>query len=140
MTPSERADVAPPDEDTAAWWDATREHRLIVQTCEVCGHVQHPPRALCVSCGRTDALVQVDASGSATVDTFTVVHRAPRPDVATPYVVARVRLDEGPVLLTNLPVHPAPGRDWTIGDRVVVGWSDLPDGRALPIFTMEENR
>lgn len=127
-------DVAPPDEDTAAWWDATREHRLTVQTCEVCGHVQHPPRALCTACGRTDALAQVDASGRGTVDTFTVVHRAPRAGVETPYVVARVRLDEGPVLLTNLPREPA------IGDAVVVAWVDLPDGRALPVFTPEEKR
>lgn len=121
-------EVAPADEMTAEWWDATREHRLTVQTCD-CGHRQHPPRAVCTSCGSTDALTLVDASGAATVDTYTVVHRAPRPDVATPYVVARVRLAEGPVLLTRLPSEP------TIGDAVAVGWVDLPDGRALPVFT-----
>jgi uncharacterized OB-fold protein len=128
FTPGE---VAPADEMTAEWWDATREHRLTVQTC-ACGHRQHPPRAVCTGCGRTDALTLEDASGAATVDTFTVVHRAPRPDVETPYVVARVRLAEGPILLTRLPSEP------TIGDAVTVGWVDLPDGRALPVFTPEE--
>lgn len=126
-------EVAPADEMTAAWWDATRAHRLTVQTCG-CGHRQHPPRAVCTACGRTDALALVDASGAATVDTYTVVHRAPRPDVATPYVVARVRLAEGPILLTRLPEEPA------IGDHVSVAWVDLPDGRALPVFTPEEKR
>ncbi|MBA2953575.1 hypothetical protein GON03_04570 [Nocardioides sp. MAH-18] len=125
FTPGE---VPPADEMTGEWWDATREHRLTVQTCG-CGHRQHPPRAVCTGCGRTDALTLVEASGAATVDTYTVVHRAPRPDVATPYVVARVRLAEGPVLLTRLMAEPA------IGDAVTVGWVDLPDGRALPVFT-----
>lgn len=129
-------DVAPPDELTAAWWDATREHRLTVQTCTACGHAQHPPRALCTACGRTDALVLVDASGAATVDTYTVVHRAPRADVETPYVVARVRLAEGPIVLSRL----LGDRDWSIGDPVTVGWVDLPDGRALPVFRPEEKR
>ncbi len=58
-----------------------------------------------------------------------MVHRAPRADATPPYVVARVRLAEGPVLLTRLP-----DRDWTIGDPVAVAWVDLPDGRALPVF------
>jgi uncharacterized OB-fold protein len=128
------AEVPPADEMTAAWWEATREHQLTVQACTACGHVQHPPRALCTGCGDTEHLTQQDVSGAGTVDTYTVVHRAPRKDVETPYVVARVRLAEGPVLLTRLPAEP------TIGDPVTVGWVDLPDGRALPVFnrTTEE--
>ena len=121
-------DVPPADEMTAEWWDATREHRLTVQVCEGCGHLQHPARAVCLRCGDTDRLTQQDVSGAATVDSYTVVHRAPRPDVETPYVVARVRLAEGPIMLTRLPAEP------TIGDAVTVGWVPLPDGRALPVF------
>ena len=137
--------VPAPDELTADWWEATREHRLTVQSCGSCGHVQHPPRGLCTACGATEGLAQVDAAGTATVDSFTVVHPAPPADLETPYVVARVRLAEGPILLTNLmtgpPLHPAAGRDWAIGDPVAVAWADLPDGRALPVFTpaTEEN-
>lgn len=128
------AEVPPADELSAPWWEATREHRLTVQSCG-CGHVQHPPRGLCTSCGSTERLEQVDAAGAGTVDSFTVVHRAPRPGAEAPYVVARVRLAEGPLLLTRLPLQ-----DWTIGDPVAVDWIDLPDGRALPVFTPEENR
>ena len=68
--------------------------------------------------------------GSGVVDSWTLVHRAPRPDVETPYVVARVRLDEGPILLTQLLGE----HDWTIDDEVVVDWHDLADGRSLPVF------
>ena len=122
----------PPEMDAAAvaWWDATREHRLTVQACGSCEHRQHPPRAVCTSCGRTDQLTVVPASGDATVDSWTEVHRALRPDVALPYVVARVRLAEGPILLTRLDGS-AP---WEIGEPVTVDWFGLPDGRALPVF------
>lgn len=128
-TPGE---VPPADEVTAAYWEATREHRLTVQQC-TCGHRQHPPRALCTACGATDALTQTDVDGTGSVDASTVVHRAPRADVPVPYVVARVRLDEGPLVLTRLDGRADP-ESWAIGDAVVVAWTDLPDGRALPSF------
>lgn len=124
--------VPPADEVSAPFWDATREHRYTVQTCTDCQNVQYPPKALCTGCGSMDHLTQVASTGAGTVDTFTVVHRGPRPELEVPYTVARVRLAEGPVVLTRL--EPAvPGETgWTIGDAVVLDWVDLPDGRALP--------
>jgi uncharacterized OB-fold protein len=123
-------EVPPADDVTTGWWDATREHRLTVQVCTQCSHVQHPPRAVCTACSSMDHLALQDAAGTATIDVHTVVHRAPRPDVEVPYTLARVRLAEGPLLLTRL----TGSNDWTIGDPVVVDWVDLPDGRALPVF------
>jgi uncharacterized OB-fold protein len=70
------------------------------------------------------------------VDTFTVVHRPPRPDLEAPYVVARIRLDDGPVLLST--IVGAGALDTTIGNRVRLAWRDLSDGRALPVFEREE--
>ena len=125
-------EVPPADEVTEAFWEASRAHRLTVQQCHACQHVQHPPRALCTGCGSMEHLDQVDASGLGEVDSFTVVHRAPRQHLDTPYTIARVRLAEGPILLTRLVDRS--GEEWTIGDRVEVRWTDLPDGRALPIF------
>lgn len=73
----------------------------------------------------------IPAAGIGTIDSFTIIHRAPRPDVVVPYTLARVRLPEGPIMLTRLL-----GDDrWVIGEQVRVGWFDLPDGRALPVFT-----
>lgn len=126
MTP----EVAPPDEINAGWWEATTEHRLVIQTCRHCANTQHPPRAVCVGCSAMDGLGYADASGRGTVDSWTVVHRAPRKDLPTPYTIARVRLAEGPILLTVLDSPDEPALD----DPVEVAWFDLPDGRALPIF------
>ncbi|OLT37672.1 hypothetical protein BJF79_29175 [Actinomadura sp. CNU-125] len=128
--------VPPADEVTVPWWDATREHRLVLQACPRCVRdgrpgVQHPPRALCIRCG-SDELDWTGTDGRGVVDACTVVHRAPRPGLAVPYVIARVRLTEGAVLLTRLR-----GREpdeWRIDDRVRVVWADLDDGRALPVF------
>ncbi|MFN8169157.1 MAG: Zn-ribbon domain-containing OB-fold protein [Candidatus Nanopelagicales bacterium] len=130
--------LPPQDELTAPWWDATRERRLVLQSCSACGEVQHHPRHVCTSCGATDALGWVGSEGAGVVDTFTVVHRAPRPDLETPYVIARVRLDDGPVLLTRVVAEDGSLPDVAIGDAVRLAWSPLADGRALPVFTQVE--
>lgn len=125
-------DVPPPDEVTEGWWAATREHRLVLQHCGDCGRAQHPPRALCTGCGGTGRLGWREAAGTGVVDAYTVVERAPSPAFTPPYVVARVRLTEGPVLLSN--VVDVEVRRVAIGDPVRLRWRDLPDGRALPVF------
>lgn len=125
-------EVPAADEITEPWWEATRTHRLLVQRCS-CGHHQHPPRALCTRCGEMDRLGWVDATGAAVIDASTTVHRSPLPGLEAPYVVARVRLEEGPIMLTNvIDVDPAAGVP--IGTVVELAWRDLADRRALPVF------
>jgi uncharacterized OB-fold protein len=122
----------PTTADTKAWWDHTRERQLTVQSCRRCGTAQLYPRYLCTTCGSTD-LELVTASGRATVYSRTVVAKSPRPECfVAPYVVALVRLDEGPLLLTNIVGDGA--IDVACDDRVTVTWDPLPDGRQLPLF------
>jgi uncharacterized OB-fold protein len=123
-------DPPPVDAVTQGWWDATRERRLVVQQCSVCGHLQHYPRALCTACGGT-TLDWMDVVGDGVVDAFTVVHRG-LPGYDAPYVVARVRLAEGPVLLANL--VEADVDAWSCDVPVTVVWHALGDGRHLPLF------
>ncbi|WP_433413049.1 Zn-ribbon domain-containing OB-fold protein [Microtetraspora malaysiensis] len=117
------------DEVTEGFWAATRERRLVIQSCRACGRRQHYPRWLCTACGGAE-LEFLPVSGLGVVDSFTVVHRAPAPGLAPPYVVARVRLAEGPVMLTNL----VGDADWACDLPVRVDWRPLPDGRHLPVF------
>lgn len=128
-------EVPPPDATTQPWWDATRERRLVLQACG-CGHVQHPPGPVCRACGSLET-GWAEAAGRGTVDTYTVVHRAPSPDFEPPYVLARVRLSEGPVLLTNLVDCPVGAV--ACGHPVRLAWRPLTDGRALPVFTLEDD-
>jgi uncharacterized protein len=122
----------PETELTRPWWEATRQSRLLLQTCAGCGHRQHHPRHRCLSCGG-DELGWSTSDGAGVIDAVTVVHRSPRTDLEVPYPVARVRLDDGPVLLTTL-VDGDP-ESWRIGDAVALRWRDLADDdRRLPVW------
>jgi uncharacterized OB-fold protein len=128
--PCAEPELPPVDAVTQGWWDATREPRLVVQRCQDCGHLQHYPRALCMQCGSLELDWQ-DVAGFGVVDSFSVVHRG-LPGYDAPYVVARVRLDEGPILLTNLIGDDV--TSWSCDQRVRVAWQPLSDGRHLPHF------
>jgi uncharacterized protein len=125
----------PVDEVSQLWWDATRDQRLVIQRCRTCRHWQHYPRALCTRCVSTDLGFE-QVSGQAMVDTYTEVMRSTQPGMPTPYMVARIRLAEGPVLLSRL--LDASGMDTLIGRDVTVAWLPLPDGRHLPVFRLSE--
>lgn len=129
------ADLPPIPEDavTAPWWDGTRDGRLLLQHCGDCDHLQHPPRPVCTRCGNPGP-GWTEAAGTGEIDAWTVVRRAPGAGFAPPYAVARVRLTEGPVLLTGLP-GTGPFR---CGQPVVLAWRALPDGRRLPVFAPQE--
>jgi hypothetical protein len=97
-----------PDVETAPFWDAVAAGRLDIQRCRSCRRQVFYPRSLCRHCGGLD-LEWVTVSGTGTVYSFTVVHRAPAEFQAeAPYVVALVELEEGVRMLTRLvDVEPA---------------------------------
>ena len=121
----------PQDAITAPWWEATRTGTLLLQTCTACDAVQHPPRSICLNCGSSE-LGWMQASGDGRIDSFTVVARQVIPELPVPYVVARVRLREGPLVLTNIVAddHGA----LRCEQPVVLNWRPLSDGRRLPVF------
>lgn len=120
-----------PDDVTTPWWDATRESRLLLQRCTGCSHVQHYPRVVCTACAGTD-LEWIESKGVGTIDSFTVVHRAPNPVFEVPYVIARVCLTEGPTLLTR--IIETTEEDLACDMPVSLDWEALADGHQLPVF------
>jgi uncharacterized OB-fold protein len=114
------------------FWDALREHRLVLQRCTGCGHFQHYPRSLCKSC-LSDALEFVASPGHGTVGSFTVIHRAPLAELRplTPYMLALIDLDEGVRMMSNVVAEP---RDVYIGCPVAVDFVDLASEVTLPVF------
>lgn len=92
-----------PGPETAFWWESCRAGRLLIQRCGDCGTHQFYPRLHCASCLR-GGLEWVAAAGTGTVATYTIcrvpVAEAYAADV--PYVVALVRLAEGPTMMTNI--------------------------------------
>lgn len=118
------------DAVTAPYWEAAAEGRLVLPRCRRCGRCHHHPRGLCPHCWSTD-LEWVDAEGTGTVVTFSIVHQPPSPGFGVPYVLAVVELAEGPRMMANvLDVDPAAVR---IGMPVEVTF-ERRDTTTLPQF------
>jgi uncharacterized OB-fold protein len=119
-----------PNADTSPFWEACNEERLIVQTCQSCGHVQFYPRALCVKCEGRD-LDWRDAKPEGTVHSCTLVHRAPTPAFKedAPYVLALIDLDDGFRMMMN--VINCPPESVAIGMPVRIVFEDR-EGQKLP--------
>ncbi len=98
-----RFDLPQPDLETQPFWDAARDGRLLIKRCTACEQFHFYPRPFCPHCW-SDAVEWVEASGRATLYTWSVVHRndlPPFPD-RVPYVAAIVDLEEGPRMMTNV--------------------------------------
>lgn len=119
--------------ETAFWWESCRQHRLLIQRCPDCEAYQFYPRPSCARCGGARP-EWVEAAGSGAVSTFTVCHvpvsRAYSEDL--PYVVALVRLDEGPTMMCNIiDCDPASVR---VGLPVEVVFESRSEDITLPQF------
>ena len=113
------------------FWQACAEGRLTVQRCSACGTHQFYPRPFCLSCEATE-LTWVDTQGTGTIYSLTTIRIPVTPELAPPYILALVDLDEGPRLLTNIEAPSA-----HIGDRVSVGWRARGGGLPpLPVFRL----
>lgn len=124
-----------PSEASAAYWEATRDKRLVLQWCLDCNAPVHFPRVVCPGCLGSKFDYR-EASGRATVHAVVVEHRPPSPfDDDQPYAVALVELDEGVRMVTNIVA--CPPMDVTPGMSVRVTWEALSDGRHLPLFEPE---
>lgn len=92
---------------TQPFWDGTKAGELRIQHCDDCGEHVFYPRSGCPYCAST-ALSWVTASGDATLDSYVISHH-PAPGFEAPYVIAIVKLAEGPRMLTNVVgVEPEP--------------------------------
>ena len=122
-----------PDLVTAPYWQHIGEGRFALPRCESCGRHHFYPRGACPYCGST-RIAWAEASGRGEVYSFSVVHRAPGPAFKddVPYVVAIVKTDEGPHLLSRVTgVAPEAVK---IGMRLKVKVQKTADGPTLPVF------
>jgi len=119
--------------ETAEFWAATSEDRLLLRHCTDCDATFHPPRRICPEC-HGDATEWIEASGEGTIYTFSVMRQNFGPfGEAVPYVLAYVELDEGPRILTN--VVGVDVDEVEIGQRVTIAFDDTGEGPKLPRFT-----
>lgn len=121
------------DPESAGYWAAANDGRLVVPRCTACGHRFFPPRRRCPRCWAPGVALE-DASGRAEVLSFTVVRRNDVPPWRdrVPYVVAVVETDEGVRMTTSI-VGASP-EDVRIGMPVTVDFERIDEDVALPVF------
>lgn len=112
--------------ESQAFQEAAQRGRLLVPRCGGCGRAHWYPRALCPFCFGDDITWQ-EASGRATVYTYTVMRRA-----KPAYVIAYVTLAEGPTMMTNL--VDCDVDDLRLGMPVSVSFVPAANGTLVPMF------
>ena len=117
--------------DNTFWFEAAKEHRLVIQKCSSCGRLRHPPGPMCAECHSTE-WEAVDASGKGTVYSFVINHYPQVPSFDYPLAVAVIELEEGTRLVANvIGIEP---HDIEIGMPVEVEFVDHDDELTLPAF------
>jgi uncharacterized OB-fold protein len=122
--------------------NALTKGKLLGLKCKACGNITVPPKMTCQECAGTD-LDPVELSKRGKIVTFTVVNVAPEGrQNEVPYIIALVKLDQGPWIMGNLiDIDPARAsmdlidREVRVGFRVFPGDKYAPDERARPVFS-----
>ena len=129
-----------PTHDTQPYWDAAKEHRLVLPYCAACDAYDFYPRPFCRQCFSWD-IEWRDASGKGTLHTYVINHRPARGfDEMTPYVIAVVELEEGPRMMTNIVMEEEPTVDnLRIDAPVEVVFDDVTDEVTLPRFRLVQS-
>jgi uncharacterized OB-fold protein len=114
-----------------AFWDAARDHELVIVRCRTCGKFSLTPAVCSCDSPRPEWVL---ASGRGQVFTFCIYHQPFHPawKDEIPYNVAYVKLDEGPLLITN--IVGCDNKDIYIGMPVEVVFEDIDDKVTLPRF------
>lgn len=140
-----------PDNDSefGGYFEAARQHRLVVKKCAACGLLRFPPGAGCPWCTSLDWTWQ-QVSGKGAIYSYEIVAHAIQPGFRdlTPYPVVIVELDEqrgvptpqdGLRLIANLvddQFHPEAEANVAIGKRVDAVFQDLSPELSLPQFRL----
>jgi uncharacterized OB-fold protein/acyl dehydratase len=117
--------------DNAWWWEGIDEGRLLIQACNDCGALRHPPRPVCGACHSSE-WGSIEASGRGTVHSYTVLYHPPIPGYDLPLPVALVDLEEGTRVVANL--KGVPPDEIEIGMPVQCRVEDADETMKLPFF------
>lgn len=119
--------------DTAHFWEGLNNRQVLIQACDACGKLRHPPGPMCPSC-RSLQWHTIKAGGRGTIHSFTIVHQPKLPGFQYPLPVVLVDLEEGVRLLANL-IDADPG-DVVVGRAVTLEFVDAAPDFILPAFRL----
>jgi uncharacterized protein len=118
-------------QDSSFFFEGAGRNELLIQRCESCGRLRHPPRPGCPYCRSLDWGTVV-ASGRGTIFSYVIVHYPQAPGFEYPLPVVLVELEEGIRLISN--VSGIDPEDLEIGMPVEVDFRSYGDDLTLPVF------
>ena len=130
-----------PDERTAPYWSAAKEHRLAIQRCQDCGHYSHPPVILCPNCNALEpSFAWETVSGQGKIVSWTVYHDAFVPSFTDdiPWVNVVVELAEQKGLWLMATLVDGPQAPLKLAAPVEVLFDDVTPEVTLPKFKLSK--
>ncbi len=115
--------------ETQKFWDAAQNGKLLYGYCLACKEAHYYPRSFCPFCF-SEQVEWREASGKATVYTYSIMRRSP----TGPYAIAYVTLAEGPSLLTN--IVDSAFEAIRIGAAAKLVWKPSEGGAPVPFFAL----
>lgn len=119
----------------APMWESVRGRDMRLQRCCGCERMRYPPAPCCPHCLTMES-EWAPLSGRGTVLSWVVFHRQYFENYPAPYNVVAVRIEEGPIVVSNL-VGPEPEGGW-IGHAVTLCFEDDPVTGTLPRFRLAD--
>ncbi len=122
-----------PNEETEFFWEGCKHHKLLFQKCNDCGFVRWPVNILCPECLSFNYSI-IESKGRGFIFTYAIYHYAYHESFKEklPYNVAIIKLNEGPMLLSN--IIDCNNDELTCESPVEVVFEDIDDEVSLPKF------
>lgn len=120
-------------EESAPFWEAAREGRLVVERCPACGTHSHPPHGTCRRCHHRQ-VDHVELTGPGVVYSSTVNHQRWLPDLEVPFVLVWVDFPDHDGVRVVGRLRGGDPDDVHVGMVVDVGFEPGPGGFAVPSF------
>jgi len=112
-------------------WESISQMRMKLQCCDACGEWQYPPGPSCPHC-LSAALSWKALSGNGKLVSWVIFHRHYLQAYPPPHNCIAVRLEEGPIVISNLDGGMP---DNTLIDKPVrLTYFTMGDGVVLPRF------
>jgi uncharacterized OB-fold protein len=120
-------------QDTAFYWEGTRDGKALVQQCGRCKAFRFPPSPICANCQSFDVDI-VELSGKGNIYSVAECHHPQMPIQGSGYLICLVELEEGIRFAANL--RDCTLAEGTIGLPVEMFFEPLASGYQLPQFRL----
>lgn len=118
------------DRDTAGFFEAAKDGRLVIRVCDDCAEAIHPPTAHCPFCQSWNTRWQTSA-GRGSLHSWTVIAHAIHPAFPAPTTLVLISVDDAPGVRL---IGTLPGDDAGLspGQAMEVWFETLDDGAVIP--------